>query len=510
MERQEQRGILTSGDISVRGYIIVLLSALLLYVVTCAPGPLWQDSGMLQYRAWHNDIEGRLGLALSHPLFYIILTPARYIQLGEFAYRINLISALLAAVAVANLFLLLRLWLGRTLPAVVGAASLALSHTFWSHATIPEIYDLYIALLLLELTALLQYSKTRKAGYLYLLGLFNGLAIAVHMMATICTVCYAVFIAILLAKRHIKTGQLAIIILLLIVGALPYEYLIIRNVAQTGDLAGTLGSALFGDKYQADVLNISISAKIVKENVMWILLNFPTPNIILFFLGAYSLYRLSPGRCFANIITALVVLFFVFAFRYTVVDRYVFFMPFYCMVSILIGAGFEMFVSRPNRRIVAYLVVLCTLLPIPVYIVAPKVAGRLGIQGRARQIPYRDEYRYFLQPWRTGCRGPERFTDAVFGVVEPNGIVLADSTTVFPLLYGQEVKGKRPDVKIITSLASSEDSPEIEDGNIEQLLAERSIYVVSPMAGYCPSFVLERYSFVPAGVIWRVVQKETR
>ena len=34
-----------------------------LYVLTCAPGPLWQDSGLFQYRIWHNDIEGKLGLA---------------------------------------------------------------------------------------------------------------------------------------------------------------------------------------------------------------------------------------------------------------------------------------------------------------------------------------------------------------------------------------------------------------------------------------------------------------
>jgi hypothetical protein len=197
-----------------------------------------------------------------------------------------------------------------------------------------------------------------------------------------------------------------------------------------------------------------------------------------------------------------------FAFRYAVVDRYVFFIPFYCFVSVLIGVGFEMFVRRPNRRAISYLVLLCTLLPIPTYIVVPGIAGKLGIQGRARQIPYRDEYRYFLQPWRIGCRGPQQFTDAVFDTVEPNSIVLADSTTVFPLLYGQEVERKRPDVKIISNLERSKDSPVIKEDNFEQLLARRNIYVVSPVKGYCPKFILERYSFVPAGVIWRVVQTE--
>ena len=159
-------------------YIAVFLAAAALYVATCAPGAVWQDSGVIQYRVWHNDIEGRMGLALSHPLFYIIAIGAKYILPGEFGHRINLVTAIISAVAVANLFLLLRLWLKNVLPALVGALTLGLSHTFWWHAAIPETYNLTAALLMCELIVLLQYAKTERVGYLYLLGLINGLAIA--------------------------------------------------------------------------------------------------------------------------------------------------------------------------------------------------------------------------------------------------------------------------------------------------------------------------------------------
>ncbi|GAI78389.1 unnamed protein product, partial [marine sediment metagenome] len=50
---------LTSNNLKA-SYIAVLLAAAVLYIATCAPGPLWQDSGMYQYRIWHNDIEGKL------------------------------------------------------------------------------------------------------------------------------------------------------------------------------------------------------------------------------------------------------------------------------------------------------------------------------------------------------------------------------------------------------------------------------------------------------------------
>ena len=107
MQTAGNESSLTSKNIAV-GYFVVLLAAAVLYIATCAPGPLWQDGGMFQYRIWYNDIEGNLGLALSHPLYHIIGIVVKYIPLGEFAYKINLISAVAAAFTIANLFLLLR------------------------------------------------------------------------------------------------------------------------------------------------------------------------------------------------------------------------------------------------------------------------------------------------------------------------------------------------------------------------------------------------------------------
>ncbi|MHC4326339.1 MAG: hypothetical protein ACYSUX_18870, partial [Planctomycetota bacterium] len=75
---------------SARYYVVVFCGALALYIISCAPGALWQDSGLIQYRIRHNDIEGFHGLAISHPLFYILAIGAKYIPLGEFAHRVNL------------------------------------------------------------------------------------------------------------------------------------------------------------------------------------------------------------------------------------------------------------------------------------------------------------------------------------------------------------------------------------------------------------------------------------
>jgi len=496
---------------SAQHYIVFLCGALVLYVVSCAPGALWQDSGFIQYRIWHNDIEGFLGLAISHPLFYILAIGAKYIPLGEFAHRVNLVSAIAAAVAVANMFLLVRLWLGRNLPAVIAAVTFAVSHTFWRHASIIETYTLWTALFLAELIMLLQYTKTRRVSYLYWLGLLSGLSIAVHMLASIPLICYAVFVAFLLAKKEIHLRNLVIIVLLWIAGALPYEYLIVKNIIQTGDLTGTLASAAFGLRWQGAVLNASLSMGIVKENLLYILLNFPTPNFLLFFAGCFGLFKMSPCRGFRNVVLTLTVLFFLFAFRYTVSDRYAFFIPFYCLVSILIGLGTDILQNQKNLKVPAFLVLLFCILPVGVYAALPPLAEKMQLNLRTRNdIPHRNDYEYFLRPWKTGYKGAERFAEEALGLPEDGAVIYADTTTVGPLLYLQEVKGKRPDVKIVSGTINSKGAPKFDERTIGQLLEVEPVYVVSPRPGYCPQFVLDQYNLVRTGILWQVVESEER
>jgi hypothetical protein len=453
-------------------YILVFLIAGGLYVATCAPGPLWQDSGMYQYRIWHNDIEGRLGLALSHPLYHIIGIGVKQIPLGEFAYRINLISAVAAAFTIANLFLLIRIWLGKSLPALLTAATIALSHTFWRHAVIAETYTLYTALFSTELLMLLQYFKKRKVVYLYLLGLCNGLATANHMFAVISFACYLVFCIILLKRKHIKLSHFRNIVLMWIIGAAPYGYLIVKSILQGSSFSSTIASAFFGAKWQGDVLNVSLSGSLFKENLILMAYNFPSPNILLVFIGIYGLTKVPRGFGYAKILLVLLILYFIFAFRYTVPDRYAFFIPFYCLISILVGIGFDLLITMFKYKILCWIVLIFAFFTIPIYIAAPLMAERLEYNLPTRMdVPYRNDYTWFLRPWKTGYRGTERFAEEVFQKIEPYGIVYADNTMVYPLLYMQEVKAKRKDITIISEFAASKGAPLLTEKSIEQWLS---------------------------------------
>ncbi len=490
-------------------YLLVLTGALALYGLTCAPAILWQDSAGAVYRIWHNDIEGNGGLAVAHPLYFIIGIGIKYLPFGDLAYKINLMSAVFGAITIANLFLLLRLWLGRVLPAIIGSVTLAVSWTFWQNAVIAEVYTVYMALLTCELILLLLYIKTKKVAYLYFLGLINGLAIAEHMWAIFGFTCYTVFLIVLLARKQINLKHLGIIVLLWVVGASPYEYLIIKNIVLSGDIGAILASAAFGEMWKGQVLNTSISMRMVMENIIFLTLNFPTPVFLLFFVGLYCLYRSAPSRSFAIIILVLLVLFYAFAFRYSVADRHVFFLPFYCLAAVLIGLGADIFITRYNRKVLVFLVLLFTLLPVAVYCVTPTAAKKMYKSfGQRRQLPYRDDYKYFLQPWKTGYRGAERYAEEAFSIAKPNAIIYVDHTVVHPLLYMQEVKGKRSDFKIVSKFDSSNNAPIFNEETITKLIENFTIYVVSPLKGYCPAYLLDNYDFIQEGILWRVKERD--
>ncbi|MFH1882476.1 MAG: hypothetical protein ABIL62_07185, partial [Planctomycetota bacterium] len=87
------------------------------------------------------------------------------------------------------------------------------------------------------------------------------------------------------------------------------------------------------------------------------------------------------------------------------------------------------------------------------------------------------------QPWKAGYSRAEEFAEEVFEKLEPDAVVYADNTMVYPLLYMQEVKGKRADIKIISEYAGSEGLQLLSEKSIEQWLSGGDVYAVSPVAG---------------------------
>lgn len=137
------------------------LVAFALYVVSAAPGLYWLDSGELTAAGFTLGVAHPPGF----PLHTLLAKLFCLLPLGSVAFRVTLLSAASAAVAVG-----LAVALGQRLaraggaeaPSAVrligGAASgcvLGLCHLFWRQATVAEVYSLGAALTLLSLWLLL-------------------------------------------------------------------------------------------------------------------------------------------------------------------------------------------------------------------------------------------------------------------------------------------------------------------------------------------------------------------
>jgi hypothetical protein len=185
-------------------------------------------------------------------------------------------------------------------------------------------------------------------------------------------------------------------------------------------------------------------------------------------------------------------------------------MPFYGVASILVGVGTYVFLKRYSRKTYAILILLFSLLPLPVYTFIPSAAERMEIDlGTKRIIPYRNDYTYFLCPWQRGNDGPAVFAREAIRNVEKGAIIIADGTTVYPLWYVQKIKGMRPDVKLVSGHRNYKNPISFpSEDTIGRVMADGAIYVVSPVSGYCPDYLLEHYNFIKAGPIYRVIERK--
>lgn len=150
------------------------LAALLLYVATLAPSVATVFDDSLEFQV----VLPSLGIAhpTGYPLYTLLGWLASRVPVGDLAYRVNLLSALAGAATVGLLFLTARRIESSRLAAAVTSVVFALSTTWWSQATIAEVYTLHGLAVALILYLTLSDRGTRTVW----LALVFGLALAHH------------------------------------------------------------------------------------------------------------------------------------------------------------------------------------------------------------------------------------------------------------------------------------------------------------------------------------------
>ena len=494
-------------------YLFVLIAVGILYFISVAPGPLWQDNGLAQIRVVTHDYVGKLGLALSHPLFYLMGQAFQFLPFHESAFKTNLVAAVFAALTTVNVYLLLnRILIGsnhRRLAAVIGTLSLALAHTFWQHASLAEVYSVSTFILTCELLALVKFINCGQVRWWLLVWFLNGVECSNHVLALITLAAILIWSIFLFTTGKVKIVWILPAIVLWIVGCLPYEYLGFQAWRDGQTLAQVIRSMLFG-QFQSKVLNVHFDFGLRVMTLGVIVLNFPTFNIFLIPVGWFTGKKFVNAGLF-NVLLMATLFHFIFAMRYPVSDQYTFFIMTVFFMSLWMGIGAAWLIERWSWRTAVFLI-LFSLIPPAVYAAIPRfpaVVHRIYPRFGYAPIAYRDEAKYFLWPWKTGYLGPDRLVKEVFAEIGPNAIIIADDTSARPFEYYQLAKGQRTDLKIVSSLYGNLPVAR-KVKKLEEELTQRQIWIIRPYPGYCPAWVLNHFKIVSQGPLYRVIGLEKK
>lgn len=485
--------------------------ALIVYVVTCAPGVLWQDGATFQGRVHQADYTGELGLALAHPLYIFLARLFAFLPFGSFAYRVNLFSAVCGAATLAVAFDLFWTLSRSRWAAACATLMLGLAHTFWTHAVIAEVYGLYGMCTFVELWLVERFIRTNRSGWLYAAALVNGLSVSNHLLALLHVPAYGLLVIWLIRHQRLAWRNILPIVGAFVLGASPYWLMVVWQVRCGATWEEALRSALFGNSIIQDkVLNTEVDwLRQVLRTAGYFGLNFPTPLIVAAAAGAWVIWSRVELRWLGIILTALFCVNFAFAFRYRVPDQYVFFFTSYLVIPIAAAVAMRQWIhARPALRGV---MLGLALLPIAVYEVLPTVVKRMGIDiGVGRDIPYRDTASFFLRPRKNGDAGAERYAREALLTAAPEGLLLADSAIRNPLIYVRDVLGVSPDVSIEGSADLRQIGPSV-SGTAESasdFVRRGRAFTCDSAARYNHDWVNASFHLEPVGVIYRLVPRD--
>ena len=176
--------------------VLIGISALALYIRTLAPSLLWGDSAEFQTLSYT--------LGMTHPSGYmtqIMLGKLfTYIPVGNIAYRVNLMSAFFGALAVAQIYLIVRMLGDGPSAGISASMMLALSQLFWRRALVAESYALAASMVATVWLLFLFWRRTKNWVYLFAAGLVGGLSMGIH--STVLMTSISVLIIMVMTTRR--------------------------------------------------------------------------------------------------------------------------------------------------------------------------------------------------------------------------------------------------------------------------------------------------------------------
>ncbi len=355
------------------GAALLFVLTLAVYWITLAPTITWGHDGT----DGGDFITAVHTLGIAHPPGY----PA-YILIGQLfsllpwediAYKLNLMSAVFSALAVALIYLV-AVELGPLsesshrltvlIPPLVAALYLAFSPVFWSQAVITEVHGLNAFFMALILWLLVRWRRSQTPTLLILLGFVYGLSLGNHLTMALLMPSVALFVW--RERRPLRWTLLGAVALSLLLGLSVYLYLPLR-AAQNPPLnwgnpqtprqflwlvsAALYRQFVFALPWSQVPARLSAWANLlIRQFGLW--------GLLLGLVGVWYLqYR---DRSFSYLSWLAFILYTIYAMGYNTSDSYLYLIPTFMFFALWLGGGINVVLSYladvwPKTRAVVWI-----------------------------------------------------------------------------------------------------------------------------------------------------------
>jgi hypothetical protein len=452
---------------------LIGMAAFTLYLRTLAPSVvfIFDDTLEMQY------VVPRLGIL--HPTGYPLYTLlgklfTLVVPLNDVALRLNLFSAVCAALAVAFVYLVAHQLVQHRFAALIAALTFAVGETFWAQAVVAEVYALQMLLVALILWFALDYATRPTPRHLYLLALALGFGLTHHRLIVLLFPAIVLYVFLVNRTLHdFKT--LARAALFFCAPLLLYLYLPLR--ASVGSADGTYENTLAGffnwvmaSQYKAffeNPLHVQRDAA-----YYWTMFQnqFTLAGLVLVTLGGVAILR-KPHQALFLMVALIAEA--GFAFNYRTADVEVHFLTTFLLLALWLAIGIDVLGRATTSFALRFTFFILALL-IPLYLLMNNFAtndlsAKWDVYDYGRDI--------LSQP------------------LESNATLIGITGEMTLIRYFQENAHLRPEVETLAADKEDERLAAIDHA----LKQNRAVYLTRPLKG-----AAEKYSLVSLGPLIRV------
>jgi len=325
--------------------VLVAVTAFVLYRATLLPGFDFGDTGSFQTIVGFPLITPRDG----YPLYFAIGRLFVAVAHGDPAWALNLASAVEGAVACGLIVLAAAELSASTAAGAAAGLLFAVSYTFWSQATIAEVYALHACFVAVTLLLILRWSERPSLPRLAVFFVVFALAFGNHLSTVLLLPGYTAFILVSAPRgwrSMFAPRVVALAVVCAVFGALPYLWNL-RTLWLLHDPPHSIADGLATFWFDVtksdwrDTMVLHVPASMLRERLAmyWFDVRQQFGPVVpaLAAVGIARLWIAHRGR--ALLLAALYAVNVVFAFSYNVGDSHVFYLPSHLMIALLAASA---------------------------------------------------------------------------------------------------------------------------------------------------------------------------